>query len=74
MPSWAVVCTNCSEKVTHSTVTATKLADFLLPPKPEVPESATITCTKCQTIVPYVRTDLRYIASSHLSLEKNRQQ
>jgi hypothetical protein len=63
MASWAVVCTNCNSRIPYSQVTERDLAEFFFPSRPEVPSDAAITCPKCQTVVSYVRTDLRYIAT-----------
>ena len=61
--AWAVICTNCNTKIAHSQIPKRGLSELFLPSKPEVPLGATITCPKCQSVVSYARTDLRYVTS-----------
>ncbi len=63
MEAWGVICPNCSAKIVHSEIKKENLSDFLLPAKPIIPAGATLTCPSCQTIVTYLRTDLRHIAN-----------
>jgi hypothetical protein len=62
MASWTVVCSNYDSRIFHSRVTKHDLAELFLPLKPEVEVGATIIYPKCQTVVSYARTDLRYVA------------
>ena len=63
MALWAVVCTNCDSKITHSQVPDRGLAELFIPERPQVPVDATIRCPKCQNVVTNVRTDLQYVAN-----------
>ena len=62
MAVWTVTCTDCNLSIEHSQIVQESLSELIFPTKPDVSMGATIKCPKCNAVVSYVRTDLRYIS------------